>query len=242
MNELSGLFVLLVACAGFTSLLTATFGIGGGVMLLAIMALVLPPQIIIPVHGIVQLGSNAGRAAMSRRHIDWRVIRDFLPGAAIGALLGSAVIVSLPPEYIYLSIATFTLYLCWGPQLPRLALGRIGTMVAGTVTTFLTLFVGATGPLVGAFIRQQDKDRFATVATFATAMSIQHTFKAAVFQFAGFDLRPWGWLMAAMVCSGAAGTWLGLKLLRRFPEHHFRLGFRVVLSLLALRLIWQAFS
>ncbi|MGD8810249.1 MAG: sulfite exporter TauE/SafE family protein [Gammaproteobacteria bacterium] len=242
MNEASGLFVVLVVCAGFTSLLTATLGIGGGVMLLGIMALVLPPQIIIPVHGIVQLGSNAGRAAMSWRHIDWRVIRDFLPGAAIGALAGSAVVVSLPPRYIYFSIAAFTLYLCWGPPLPRLALGRVGTGVAGAVTTFLTLFVGATGPLVGAFIRQQDKDRFATVATFATAMSVQHSFKATVFQMAGFDLRPWGWLMAAMICSGAAGTWLGLRLLRRFREHHFANAFRLVLSVLAVRLIWEALS
>ena len=240
MNELSGLFAALVVCAGVTSLITATLGIGGGVTLLAIMALVLPPQIIIPVHGIVQLGSNAGRAAMSWRHIDWRVIRDFLPGAVLGAGLGSFVIVTLPPRYIYLSIAVFTLYLCWGPQLPKLALGSFGTAVAGAVTTFLTLFVGATGPLVGAFIRQQDKGRFATVATFATAMSAQHTLKAGVFQLAGFDLRPWVWLMAAMILTGALGTWIGLKLLRRFPEQHFQLTFRIVLSLLAARLIWQA--
>lgn len=240
MNELSGLFAALVVCAGVTSFITATFGIGGGVTLLAIMALVLPPQIIIPVHGIVQLGSNAGRAAMSWRHIDWRVIRDFLPGAVLGAGLGSLVIVSLPPEYIYLSIAVFTLYLCWGPQLPKLALGRFGTGVAGALTSFLTLFVGATGPLVGAFIRQQDKGRFTTVATFAMAMSVQHTLKAGVFQLAGFDLRPWLGLMAAMILSGALGTWVGLKLLKHFPERHFQLAFKVMLSLLALRLIWQA--
>ena len=240
MSDLSGLFAALVVCAGVTSFITAAFGIGGGVTLLAIMALVLPPQIIIPVHGIVQLGSNAGRAAMSWRHIDWSVIRAFVPGAVLGAVLGSFVIVTLAPEYIYLSIALFTLYLCWGPQLPKLALGGFGTALAGAVTSFLTLFVGATGPLVGAFIRQQDRDRFATVATFATAMSVQHTFKAGVFQLAGFDLRPWLGLTAAMVAAGALGTWLGLKLLRRVPERHFQLGFKVVLSALAARLIWQA--
>ena len=241
MIEFSALFVILVVCAGFTSLITSAVGIGGGVMLLAIMALVLPPQIIIPVHGMVQLGSNAGRAVMSRRHIDWSVILNFTPGALLGAAIGAALIVTLPPRYIYLSIAAFTLYLCWGPQLPKLALGRVGTAVAGAVTTFLTLFVGATGPLVGAFIKQQAKDRFVTVATFATAMSVQHTLKAAVFQSVGFDLRPWVWLILAMIFSGIVGTWVGLKLLRRFPERHFQLTFRIILSVLALRLIWQAF-
>ena len=211
-------------------------------MLLAIMAQLLPAQIIVPVHGIVQLGSNAGRAVMSWRHIDWRVIRAFLPGALVGALLGSLILVSLAPRYIYLSIALFTLYLCWGPQLPKLALGSIGTSIAGAITTFLTLFVGATGPVVGAFIKQQRAERFATVATFATAMSIQHSLKAVVFQFAGFDLRPWLLLMAAMIASGAVGTWLGLKILKRMPDSHFQMLFKIALSLLAVRLIWQTMT
>ena len=232
----------LVAFAGLTSLITATLGAGGGVMLLAIMAQVLPPAVIVPVHGIVQLGSNAGRAAMSWRHIDWHMIRAFLPGAIVGAVLGSLVLVALPPRYIYLSIALFTLYLCWGPKLPKLALGAGGTAVAGAVTTFLTLFVGATGPVVGAFIKQRHEDRFATVATFALAMSLQHSLKAVVFQAAGFDLRPWIWLMAAMIAAGAVGTWVGLHLLRRFPDRHFQQVFRIALSLLALRLLWQAFG
>jgi uncharacterized membrane protein YfcA len=234
------LILILVVCAGITSLVTATLGVGGGVLLLVIMAQVVPPQVIVPVHGIVQLGSNAGRAAMSWRKIDWRVIGAFLPGAIVGAVLGSLVLVALPASAIYLTIAAFTLYLCWGPRLPSLALGPAGTAGAGAVTTFLTLFVGATGPLVGAFLQQQYEDRFRTVATFATAMSLQHSMKAIVFQFAGFDLKPWLALIAAMIASGAIGTWIGLKLLRRFSDRHFQTVFRIILSLLALRLIWQA--
>jgi uncharacterized membrane protein YfcA len=233
---------LLIACACVTSLVTATFGVGGGVLLLVIMAQIVPPQVIVPVHGIVQLGSNAGRAALSWRKIDWGVIGSFLPGALGGALVGSFILVALSPASIYLAIAGFTIYLCWGPRLPRLALGPVGTAGAGAVTTFLTLFVGATGPLVGAFLNQMSTDRFRTVATFALAMSIQHLCKAAVFQLAGFDLLPWLGLIAAMIASGAVGTWIGLRLLRRFSDTHFQTVFRVVLTLLALRLIWQAFA
>ncbi|MCB1915218.1 MAG: hypothetical protein KDG52_05820, partial [Rhodocyclaceae bacterium] len=66
-----GLWLGLVLTAAFTSMMTAALGAGGGVMLLAVMAQVLPPQVIIPVHGIVQMGSNLGRAIMAWRHIDW---------------------------------------------------------------------------------------------------------------------------------------------------------------------------
>ncbi|QID18299.1 sulfite exporter TauE/SafE family protein [Nitrogeniibacter mangrovi] len=235
-------YSLLIACAAFTSLLTACLGAGGGVMLLAILAQVLPPAVIIPIHGVVQLGSNGGRALMAWRHIDWRTLGAFLPGAVLGALLGSFVLVRLPPAVLYLSIAGFVLYLCWGPNLPRLVLGPVGVAVAGAVTTFMTLFAGATGPLVAAFIKQIHADRFRTVATFAAAMSMQNVLKISVFSHAGFDLWPWMPLWAAMVASGAVGTWFGLHVLRRLPDHHFRLLFNLVLSALALRLIWQALT
>jgi len=230
----------LIVTAGVTSLLTAALGAGGGTLLLAVMAQFLPPLAIIPVHGSVQLGSNLGRALMTARHIDWRIILAFLPGALIGALLGSLVLVRLPPALWYLTIAGFILYLCWGPALPRRSLGRRGTLVAGALTTFASLFTGASGPLVAAFIKQIHRDRFRTVATFATAMSFQHAAKVGVFVHAGFAIGNWLALIAMMIAAGALGTWLGLKLLHRLGDHHFRGLFNVALTLLALRLLWQA--
>ncbi len=242
MDPWSPLGIGLIVTAGVTSFITSSLGIGGGVMLLAILAQFLPAQIIVPVHGIVQLGSNLGRAIMSARHIDWALIRAFTPGAVVGAALGSMVLVNLPGAAIYLSIAAFTLLLCWGPPLPTIAAGRAGAAALGVTTTFLTLFVGATGPLVGAFVRQRQIDRFATVSTFAAAMSLQHTLKAIVFQWAGFDLRPWLVLVAAMIAAGMLGTWLGLRVLHRFEDRHFATTFKVMLTLLSVRLIWQAFA
>jgi uncharacterized protein len=232
--------VVLVLSATLTSLFTASFGAGGGVMLLGVMAQILPPQLVIPLHGVVQLGSNAGRAAMSFRHIDVKFILEFLPGAVIGALIGSFVLLSLPVAIIYLSIAGFILYLCWGPPLPRLIMGRWGPAAVGLVTTFLTLFVGATGPLIGAFLKQVFVERFRIVATFAAAMTLQHVSKIIVFTGAGFDLVPWMPLLLAMVAGGAFGTWLGLHVLRRMPDRHFKRLFNWLLTLLAVRLIWQA--
>jgi uncharacterized membrane protein YfcA len=45
------LTLFLVFSAGATSFITAAAGIGGGVMLLAILATTLPPIALIPVHG-----------------------------------------------------------------------------------------------------------------------------------------------------------------------------------------------
>ena len=53
--------IILIILAGFTSMVSAAFGAGGGLMLLVIMASMMPMSVVIPVHGLVQLGSNANR-------------------------------------------------------------------------------------------------------------------------------------------------------------------------------------
>jgi len=233
--------VFLVIAAGFTSAITASIGVGGGVLLLAIMAISMPPAAVIPVHGMVQLGSNFNRAIMTLQHIDWKLLATFTPGAFLGALLASQFLVQLPMSILQLSIAGFILFLCWGPKIPPIGLGRVGTFIAGAVTTFISMFAGATGPLVAAFVKQQHNgDRFLTVANFAACMSVQHLPKALVFGAAGFVFSEWLGLMLLMIISGAIGTWFGIKVLKTLSNKRFGLIFNLILTLLAFRLIWQA--
>lgn len=231
----------LIVISALTSAITASLGIGGGVLLLAVMAVVLPPAAIVPVHGMVQLGSNAGRAAMTLRHINFRMIALFAPGALLGAWLGSLFLVDLPLSLIQLCIACFILLLCWGPPIPKVATGPVGTLLAAGLTTFISLFVGATGPLVAAFVKQQQQgERFSTVATFATAMCLQHAPKAIIYGAAGFVFADWLGLILLMIAAGTLGTWAGLHMLKHLTDQRFTLIFNVLLTLLALRLIWQS--
>ena len=232
--------LFLLACSALTSMITASLGAGGGVLLLVLMASWLPPAAIIPVHGMIQLGSNGGRAVLTRRQIDWSVIAAFAPGVVAGALLGAWLLVDLPATVWQLTIALFVLFLCWGPSLPKASFGPAGIFLASWLTSFVSLFVGATGPLVAAFIKQIHRDRFTTVATFAAAMTLQHAPKALVFTVAGFVFPDWLPFILAMIACGFAGTWLGLHALRSLSNRWFHRIFNVVLTALALRLVWQA--
>ena len=60
---------------GLGSLITASVGLGGGTLTLATMALLMSPTVLIPIHGVVQLGSNFGRALLLYREI----IRGIIP-------------------------------------------------------------------------------------------------------------------------------------------------------------------
>lgn len=233
-----GINLVLVLLSVFTSAFTAAVGVGGGVLMIMALAQVMPAAALIPVHGMVQFGSNVGRTALTWRHVDLALLAAFLPGVVLGALAAAWLLVRLPAGVLELCIAAFVLFTCWGPGLPKRALGRGGVLVAGAVTTLLSSLVGASGPMVAAFIKQSQSGRLAKVATFSACMLLQHLTKAFVFGVAGFVFGDWLPLMLVMVAAGFLGTWLGLRLLHRLSEHRFDTLFKWALTLLALRLVW----
>ena len=84
----TSVIVFLLMASAVTSMITATLGAGGGVLLLVLMASWLPPAAIIPVHGMIQLGSNSGRAILTWHHIDWKVIAAFAQAARDAKAIG----------------------------------------------------------------------------------------------------------------------------------------------------------
>lgn len=233
----------LTISAGFTSALTAGMGIGGGVLLLGIMAFLVPPAALIPVHGVVQIGSNVGRTWLMRRHIDAAIVLPFAVGALAGAFAGGSLARTLPPRTLDLALAGFILYAVWG-KWPTLR-GRAhaaGLWAGGIVISFLSMFVGATGPLVATLMKTRELDRQRHMATFSACMSLQHGVKIAAFGFFGFAFARWMPLLLAMITSGFIGTWLGERWLAGRSEDGFRRGLDWLLTAMALQLVWQALA
>ena len=231
---------ILIFAAFLTSALTATFGIGGGVVLLAVMASLVPVAVLIPVHGVVQLGSNGGRALVQIRHVVWPMLGVFSLGALVGALIGGQLVVTLPEVLLKSFVGLFVLFTVWGPKVKGGKGGPVGLAVGGAFATVLTMFVGATGPFVAALLAPRLDDRKRYVGTHAMAMTLQHALKIIVFGFLGFAFGAWVPLMAAMVAAGFAGTLIGSRLLHALPEQAFRIAFRWLLTLLAVQLIASA--
>lgn len=232
--------VLLVLASFFTSALTAAFGVGGGLAMLALMGVFVPVAALIPVHGAVQLGSNTGRAWRQRAHVRTAIAAPFVLGSLIGAVAGVFVVVQLPDALLKLMLGLFVIAITWA-RLPGFdRLGRAGLAAGSAVLALLGMFLGATGPLLSAFFAQLiPDDRKALVATHAAGMTVQHGLKILAFGAAGFAFAAWLPLIAAMIVSGYLGTVYGSKLLERMPEERFRRCFRIGLTALALHMVWQ---
>ena len=227
----------LIAFSYATSAVTAAFGLGGGVMMLAAMASILPTLAVIPVHGAVQLGSNGGRALVMWRHVNWPIIAWFVGGSLVGALIAGQVVVALPREILRLVLGLFVLWVVWGRKPARRDVVPSMFIPVGIATTFASMFVGATGLLIGAFMSPERLGRMTTVSTHATCAMIQHGLKIVVFGLIGFAFAEWLPLVLAMVATGFLGTLTGKAILQRLPERLFGLFFKGLLTILAARLI-----
>jgi uncharacterized membrane protein YfcA len=239
-NVTPAIFVLLVAISFFTSALTAAFGIGGGVAMLGALAGTVPPAMVVAVHGVVQFGSNIGRAVLQRAHILWRPTALFTLGSVIGAGLGAAVFVALPEKLLLGLLGLFILLMTWIPK-PRIpGLETFGVFAGGIIATFVTMFVGATGPFVQALFLPMGLEKRVLVATHAACNVIQHGLKALAFGWLGFNFADWAPLLVAMILSGFLGTWLGTTLLEKLPEALFKTILKWLLTVLALDLLRRA--
>ena len=235
-------FALLCGVSLLGSFITAALGLGGGTLTLAVMALILPPTVLIPVHGVVQLGSNFGRALLMYRQVLTEIVPMFLVGTIVGAIIGGQVVVSLPVDLLRGILALFIFYSVWVPGFQAKKPQNKTFIGVGAVGAFTTMFVGATGTIIAPFVIAACEGRKQIVATHGTLMTIQHSFKLIVFGFLGFAFGPYIPLLIGLIIFGFAGTYIGKHALNRLPEHLFRVLLKAILTLLALRLMFDAAS
>ena len=233
---------LLPLLALLTSTLTAITGIGGGMILIALMPGLLPAPAIVPVHAAVQLFSNASRALFGWRHLRWEFVLAFIAGGIVGGLIAAGIAREIDLEYTPLLIAAYILYTVWGPPL-RLSLPVKGEFVAiGLLQTGLSMLVGATGPMGQATLLRRGLQRDALVVTGALMTLFTHLIKIVLFALLGFAFVEYWEIIAGMSAGVIVGAWIGTHIRYRIDERLFRRGLKWLLTLLALRMIYLTFS
>ncbi|MGJ8528458.1 sulfite exporter TauE/SafE family protein [Maritalea sp.] len=231
--------LILVISSFFTSGITAALSLGGGITLIAILTFFLPAAIAVPVHGVAQLGSNAGRAFLRRKDIQWQYAIWFAIGGIPGAILGGQVAVWMPDRLFTLLIAGFLLYSVWGPKPSSKNRQPIALFAFGGFAAFISMIIGVSGPIVAGLLKFID-ERKPYVATHAILMTFQNISKILVFIFLGFAFYDYAFLLVAMVGAGFAGTAVGGMLLDRLPEKMFRQAFKIAMTFIAIILIYRS--
>ena len=155
--------IILIFAAFITSSISAVLGMGGGIILLGIMAIIIPEGYkVIALHGMVQLFSNSIRTYVFRNAIKVNLIKQFFIGAIIGVSL-SIIILLMLINYFNVQTANeikvevlkpfIGLFIVWylflkGPKKEK----QINSFIpVGSIAGLSSIFVGAVGPLIAPF-------------------------------------------------------------------------------------------
>jgi len=232
---LSELVLLPIAFA--TSCLAGVMGMGGGVLLIAAMPGLLPAAAILPVHAATQLASNLSRAAFGWRHLALGILPAFCAGALAGAWLGAEVYRALDLHWLPAVIGVLILVITWVPLPQVRGEGHLSLLLLGFYQTGLGMLAGATGPLGAAVLARRNSARDWLVVNTALYMSVNHALRLAAFVLVGFSFSAWWELVAGMIVAVVAGSWVGTRLRSYLPQVNFLRLFRLLVTLLALRML-----
>jgi len=238
-----GELAVLSVVAVLTAMLSAVVGMAGGITLLAAMLLFMPPLVVIPLHGAVQLVSNSSRTFIQRDHLRWDLIWRYGLLLLPAGFAGLAVAERIPPDAAKALIGAFVLFATWAPGLmllgshPQDADPSRRFFALGGVAGVLNMTIGATGPLIAPFFLNLGLTRFQLIGSKAACQALGHLAKIAVFGIAGFAFGEWALVLAILAACVVAGTWLGSRLLHHVNEIWFVRLYKTVLTLIALRLL-----
>jgi len=242
--------IILTLAAFVTSILSAVIGMGGGVTLLGVMAILIPKgYMVVALHGMIQLVSNGTRTAVYREHIDYQIMKKFILGIIPG-LFCAALIVFALIQYYNISSASelkidflkplIGIYIIWFLYLRKKRKVISDTLFfwMGGLSGLVTVFIGAAGPLIAPFFIDRDLAKENVVATKAACQAVGHLGKTPIFIFFfGVDYMQQWPVLLPMVIAVYFGTRIGKKFLGTLSENLFRKLFKIALTLIAIRLV-----
>lgn len=242
--------IVLIIAAFLTSMLSAIIGMGGGITLLGVMAIIMPTgYLVVAYHGIIQLVSNITRTTVYREHIDKPIISRFLVGMIPGLILSAAMIYGATTYFNASTAADLKIdflkpaigvYIIWFLYLrkKKKAVSKEAYKWMGVVAGIATVFIGAMGPLIAPLFINDKLKKEGIIATKAACQAAGHLGKIPIF-FIFFNVsyaEDWN-VLFPLVVAVYFGTKIGKLMLGKIPEALFQNLFKAVLTLIAVRLI-----
>lgn len=261
---MESLLFYLIAGA-LAGILGGLLGIGGGMILVPVLAYTLPAQGAAP-EVVMQtaLGTSLAtitltavssiRAHHQRGSVPWGLVRRMTPGILIGTLASASLAASLPGPILRRGFGLFLLFIALRSlRPPRQIAGRplpgpLALMGAGGIIGLLSGLVGiGGGSLTMPYLYHRGLElRSAIGAAAACGLPISLAgslgYLLAGWHVAGLAPHSSGFLHWPAIAGMGAATLLcapyGARLAHRLPERWVRTIFAVFATLIGLRMLW----
>jgi uncharacterized protein len=230
----------------FASWLISTIA-GGGTpfILIPLIGFFLGSTAIPPVLTTVMLCGHPQRLWLYWKYIDWRIMRWYLPGAIIGAVLGAIAYTKIQLEWLPILLAVF-LIASTVSYIPSKAASKPAFKVyswyflpSGFIFAFISGLIGSTGPLLNPLYINYGLAKEDLIGTKSAHLLVVHIVKIITYALYG-ALNPtylgYGLLMGI---AAFPGNWLGQKVLTRMSQQNFQKLLVSFVILTSLLIFWE---
>lgn len=228
--------IFLISFASLiTSAITAVTGMGGGLLLIAILPSLLPPNAVIPIHGVAQLSSNLSRFVLDIKDTCIKPVALFSIGSLFGAYFGASLLSKINLNLLPLFISVFILFIIWLPISEFLKRIPGKYLSIGVIQTALSLYVGATGPISASVLISDGYNSNQVIVSNAAINTVINTIKSIVFFMLGFSFSEYYIHIFSMIICAVIGSFLGSKIRKSFDEKIVKMTLKIIISLFCLK-------
>jgi uncharacterized membrane protein YfcA len=252
------------AIGAFVGTFAGMLGIGGGLMIIPLLALAFEGQGIAREHvlhlavgtamaTIALTSLSSMRAHASRKAVRWEIARSMTPGILLGSLAGAHVAKMLSTRALAVYFAVFVFALAinmalnFKPKPARGTLGAPGMFAAGFVISGLSALIAMGGaaltvPLM-LYMQVPMIQAIGTAAAIGFPIALGGTAGYLATGWGDAGLPPWsvGYVylpaLAGIAAASVVTAPFGAQLAHRLPARTLRLVFAVLLFVLATRML-----
>lgn len=260
--------LIFLACGAFAGVLAGLLGVGGGLVIVPLLAVVLPMQGVAPeyVHHLA-LGTSLAsimvtsvastRAHNKRGAVRWDIWRSITPGILLGTFVGGLVASAMPMLYLKIIFVFFLYFVAVqmlldikpkaSRELPHFwGMSSVASGI-GVVSSFVGIGGGSLSVPFMTFCNVPMHTAVGTSAAIGFPIAVAGTIGYVVggWNVVGLPTGTLGYVHVLALVGLASASFftapLGAKLSHALPVKTLKRGFAFFLILMATRMLWVLF-
>lgn len=222
------------------SIISAVFGFGTALVVLAVGSYILPVKEAIALATVLFAASTITKTLLFGKHVDWRVAGTMAFGCLPFAYLGASFLAEVPADILkrllglmvlaYLVLTVFKLF-------PKFKIGTPGLVVGSAAYGFVSGLLGS-GNLIKVFIfREMNITKEAFVGAMAATSVLSNVAKLGAYSKIGILSTAMAWPIAGLVVAAISAALIGRLFLQKVSADQFGYGVQLILAACAVGLL-----
>ena len=236
--------ILLLVLASFIAWFISSLAGGGSPFIIIPMVnFLLEPQAVPPIVTTGMLLGNLQRTFLFWQDIDWQLTWWYLPGAVLGAILGSFVFTQTDLQWLQVLLGLFLVSsvfsLGFGKKEQSFKVSGWFFLPAGFLYAFLSGLIGSIGPILNPFYLNYGLVKEKMIATKSAHVLVVHVAKIVTYAALGAMTMPYLGYGLVIGIAAAPANWLGQMALQKISDEQFRQFVIALVSISGILILWE---